>query len=158
MPARTLDAAVPWVRLVRDPDVPYGDRQENGERFPPVRDAQEAASLLAPKLAHQEVEVFAVLALDGKNRPLRRYEVSRGTLTAALVHPREVFRPAIALGAAALILAHNHPSGDPTPSCEDKAISERLRQVGELVGIRVLDHVIVADGARAFSMAEEGSW
>ena len=83
--------------------------------------------------------------------------VSEGSLTAALVHPREVFAPAIRAAAAALVLIHNHPSGDPTPSAEDSAITERLRQVGELVGIRVLDHVVVGRG-RWVSMAEEGRW
>ena len=73
------------------------------------------------------------------------------------MHPREVFGPAIRAGAAALILVHNHPSGDPTPSAEDAAITQRLRQVGELVGIRVLDHVVIGRG-RFTSMAEEGRW
>ena len=83
--------------------------------------------------------------------------ISEGSLTAALVHPREVFAPAIRDGAAALILVHNHPSGDPTPSVEDAAITQRLRQVGDLVGIRVLDHVVIGRG-RFASMAEEGRW
>lgn len=83
--------------------------------------------------------------------------MSEGSLTAALVHPREVFAPAIRAAAAALILVHNHPSGDPTPSAEDRAITEGLRQVGELVGMRVLDHVVVGRGSYA-SMADEGRW
>jgi len=82
---------------------------------------------------------------------------TRGILNASLVHPREIFREAIAERAAAIIVVHNHPSGDPTPSAEDRAITERLRQVGELVGIRVLDHVVVGQGRWA-SMAEEGHW
>lgn len=77
--------------------------------------------------------------------------MSRGTLTAALVHPREVFRPAILASAAAIVLVHNHPSGDPEPSEEDLAITRRLIQVGELHGIGVLDHVIIAkDGHVSF--------
>jgi DNA repair protein RadC len=70
---------------------------------------------------------------------------SQGTLTASLVHPREVFRPALREAAAAIILVHNHPSGDPTPSREDREVTERLVHVGEILGIPVLDHVIVAE-------------
>ena len=81
-----------------------------------------------------------------------------GSLTAALVHPREVFKAAILSNAAALILVHNHPSGDPTPSAEDRAITERLRQVGELVGIRVLDHVVIGDEGQFVSLAEQEGW
>jgi len=83
--------------------------------------------------------------------------VSEGSLTAALVHPREVFAPAIREGAAALILVHNHPSGDPTPSAEDAALTERLRQVGDLVGVRILDHVVIGRG-HYVSMAESNRW
>ena len=83
--------------------------------------------------------------------------ISEGTLTAALVHPREVFAPAIRLAAAALVLVHNHPSGDPTPSAEDAALTERLRRAGELIGIRVLDHVVVGQG-RFVSLAETERW
>jgi DNA repair protein RadC len=91
-------------------------------------------------------EVFLALMLDGKHRMIREEPVSIGTLTAALVHPREVFGPAIREGAAALILLHNHPSGDPTPSPEDIEITTRLAEVGRLVGIQLLDHVILGDG------------
>src|SRR5207247_460753 len=98
------------------------------------------------RLPQLEREVFYVLLLDGKNRVQAEVHVSEGSLTAALVHPREVFGPAIRAAAAALILVHNHPSGDPTPSAEDAAITQRLRQVGELVGIRVLDHVVIGRG------------
>jgi DNA repair protein RadC len=76
---------------------------------------------------------------------LRQELVSQGTLTASLVHPREVFRPALRESAAALVLVHNHPSGDPTPSREDREITERLMRAGEILGIPVLDHVVVAE-------------
>ena len=98
-----------------------------------------------------------MLLLDGKNRVQGEVNVSEGSLTAALVHPREVFAPAIRAAAAALVLVHNHPSGDPTPSAEDLAITQRLRQAGELVGIRVLDHVVIGRGRWA-SMAEGERW
>jgi len=123
----------------------------------PVRDAAAVYGHFRGRLPQLEREVFYVLLLDGKNRVQAEVHVSEGSLTAALVHPREVFCPAIRAAAAALILVHNHPSGDPTPSAEDAAITQRLRQVGELVGIRVLDHVVIGRG-RYTSMAEEGRW
>jgi DNA repair protein RadC len=97
-----------------------------------------------PSLRFASHERFLVVLLDGRHRVLRQELVSQGTLTASLVHPREVFRPALRDAAAALVLVHNHPSGDPEPSEEDLSITRRLVQVGELVGIAVLDHVIVA--------------
>jgi DNA repair protein RadC len=123
----------------------------------PVRDAAAVYGHFRGRLPQLEREVFFVLLLDGKNRLQAEVRISEGSLTAALVHPREVFVPAIRGAAAAIILVHNHPSGDPTPSAEDAAITQRLRQVGELVGIRVLDHVVVGRGRWA-SMAEEGRW
>lgn len=91
-------------------------------------------------------ESFHVLLLDGRHRLLSSEEISVGTLTASLVHPREVFRGAIRGAAAAILLVHNHPSGDPRPSAEDHAVTRRLQAAGELLGIRVVDHVIVAEG------------
>ncbi len=92
-------------------------------------------------------EQFWAVLLDGKNRVLREERVSEGSLTASLVHPREVFAPAIRESAGAMVFVHNHPSGDPTPSVEDVEITRRLCAVADLVGIRVLDHVVVGDGA-----------
>jgi DNA repair protein RadC len=89
---------------------------------------------------------------------LRSEPVSRGTLTASLVHPREVFRPAIREAAAALLLVHNHPSGDPAPSREDREITARLVQAGDLLGIPVLDHVVVAEGGYRSLREEGGAW
>ena len=90
-------------------------------------------------------EEFDVVLLDGKNRVLGFNVVSLGSLTASLVHPREVFKPAIVGNAAALILIHNHPSGDPEPSAQDRALTRRLREAGDLLGIRILDHVVIGD-------------
>lgn len=101
-------------------------------------------------------ESFHVLLLDGRHRLIACEVVSVGTLTASLVHPREVFRSAIREAAAAVVLVHNHPSGDPAPSGEDRAVTERLRSVGELLGIEVVDHVIVAAGGH-FSFREAGA-
>ncbi len=89
-------------------------------------------------------EEFHIVTLDTKHGPINHHLITVGTLDASLVHPREVFRPAIRDAASAIILVHNHPSGDPTPSREDHAVTKKLREVGELLGIRVLDHIIVA--------------
>ena len=100
-------------------------------------------------------EVFIAVLLDGKNRMLRDVKISEGSLTSSIVHPREVFNPVIRDSAAAAILVHNHPSGDPAPSREDKEITKRLKEVGELIGVKVLDHIIIGDG-RYISFADEG--
>ena len=97
-----------------------------------------------------------MVLLDGRHRVVRHELVSQGTLTASLVHPREVFRPALREGAAAVLLVHNHPSGDPTPSREDREITERLVRAGELLGVPVLDHVVVAERGFA-SLRERGA-
>ncbi len=100
-------------------------------------------------------ECFWDLLLDGKNRIISIVRVSEGSLTSSLVHPREVFRPAIREAAAAVLFVHNHPSGDPAPSQEDIQITRRLVETGKIVGIRVLDHVIIG-GPRYFSFADQG--
>lgn len=92
-------------------------------------------------------EEFHVVTLDTKHKPIQNHRITVGTLDASLVHPREVFRAAFRDAASALLLVHNHPSGDPTPSREDHQVTKRLTEVGELMGIRVLDHIIVASEA-----------
>jgi DNA repair protein RadC len=123
----------------------------------PIRDARRVHEHFLGRLPQLGREVFYVLVLDGRNRLRAEVRVSEGTLTTALVHPREVFGPAVRLGAAALVLVHNHPSGDPTPSSEDLVLTERLRQAGELMGIRVLDHVVIGQGGYV-SLAEQERW
>jgi DNA repair protein RadC len=98
-----------------------------------------------PTLRDATHERFLVVLLDGRHRLLRHELVSQGTLTASLVHPREVFRPALRESAAALVLVHNHPSGDPAPSAEDREVTARLVRAGELLGVPVIDHVVVAE-------------
>jgi DNA repair protein RadC len=109
------------------------------------RSAREVHRHLAPLLRDSGQEILLVLLLDGRHRLRRLVEVSRGTLTTSLAHPREIFAPALQHRAGALLLVHNHPSGDPTPSPEDDAITERICAVGDLVGIQVLDHVVIGD-------------
>jgi DNA repair protein RadC len=88
-------------------------------------------------------EMFFVVTLDTKNKTIDRHMISMGTLTASLVHPREVYRPALLDGAAAVAFVHNHPSGDTTPSPEDRALTRRLCEAGHVLGLRILDHVII---------------
>ena len=107
---------------------------------------EDAASLLLPLYQHRTVEHFGILALDARHAVIARRTVSIGTLNANLVHPREVFRAAMELRSAAVVVFHNHPSGSAEPSPEDLALTRRLVEVGRLVGIEVLDHVILGDG------------
>jgi len=100
-------------------------------------------------------EIFKVVLLDAKHAILREATVSEGSLTLSIVHPREVFSLAVKESAAAVIFLHNHPSGDPTPSHEDRLLTARLVSAGEVLGIRVLDHLVIGDG-RYVSFADEG--
>lgn len=115
-----------------------------------------AAELLLPIYGNRPVEQFGVMLLDTKHRVLRTTVLSVGTLDASIVHPREVFREATLAGAAALVLFHNHPSGDPRPSDEDVRLTERLVAAGVLMGINVIDHLILAD-VGYFSFSEKGT-
>jgi DNA repair protein RadC len=106
-------------------------------------------------LMKETKEQFITLHLDGKNRIICMDLVSIGSLNQSIVHPREVFKTALLSNAAALILIHQHPTGDPTPSSEDIAITRRLKEAGEIIGVKVLDHVIVGDG-EYLSFVERG--
>lgn len=108
-----------------------------------------------PLLRDYKQELFKVILLDAKNAIVKETTVSEGTLTLSLVHPREVFKLAIRESAAGVIFVHNHPSGDPTPSREDRHLTDRLVAAGRVLGITVLDHVIIGDG-RYVSFADEG--
>lgn len=129
----------------------------------PVLDAPDrVAEFLAPDAYGLQVEKCWVLCLNVKNRLLRREEVTSGTATASLLHPREVFRPALRHGAAAVIVAHNHPSGDPAPSKADLDMTRRLADAAKILGVTLADHVVLgrpeADptGRGRFSFAEAG--
>jgi DNA repair protein RadC len=111
-----------------------------------IEDAEAVAEFFRPRLARRPTESFWVLFLDARGHPLGYECVAEGTLTACLVHPREVFSAAIRARAAQLVLVHNHPSGDPSPSAADQRLTERMMEVGVLVGIPVVDHVVVALG------------
>ena len=137
------------ITLVREGGVPCYNHQ--------IRSSADASTLLHTYLADVDREHFVVLMLDQKNKVIGIHTVSVGSLTASVVHPREVFKPAILSNCAALILAHNHPSGQPQPSQEDRVLTVRLVAAGKLLGISILDHVIIGDGTSAyFSFADEG--
>jgi DNA repair protein RadC len=138
--------------IVRDaPAIPAEIQPFVGIQYRSSLDVYRAFS----ELSSMPAETFLVLHLDGKNRMVGMTTCSIGSMTASLVHPREVFRPAIANLTAGLIFVHNHPSGDPAPSQEDIQVTKRLCEVGKLIGIRCLDHVVVGQG-RYFSFADEG--
>lgn len=117
--------------------------------------SQEVAEYFHPRLRDIKKEEFRCVLLDTKNRVIREETVSTGSLTASLVHPRETFKTAVRESAAAVIFVHNHPSGDTKPSQEDILLTRRLVQAGDLLGIKVLDHVIVGDGGH-FSFRDSG--
>ena len=119
-------------------------RRYRGKQLPEIRSPDDVIRLVGRKLRKESREHFLVLLLNARHEVTGRETVSVGSLNASIVHPREVFRPAVLASAAATVLVHNHPSGDPEPSEEDLAITKRLVQAGDLLGISVLDHVIVA--------------
>ena len=125
------------------------------KRRTPLGGGRDVQQVLAPHLAGLRVEAFHALYLDAKGGLLEWRRISEGTLTASLVHPREVYAPALALRAAALVVAHNHPSGDPEPSAEDRATTRRLQRAGRLLGVELLDHVVIAGDAYV-SFLEQG--
>lgn len=119
------------------------------------RSSRDVAAYYMPLLAGQKREQFQVVLLDQKNRIIKDIMISQGSLTASVVHPREVFNAAIRDAAAAIICVHNHPSGDPQPSREDRVLTTRLYEAGRLLGIQVLDHIIVGRDTY-MSFADEG--
>ena len=122
---------------------------------PTLGSPEEAYRYMRPRYVNEYREHFDVLMMDNRNRLIRHHRVSTGSLTSSVVHPREAFHPVIRESAAGVIFLHNHPTGDPSPSREDVEITHRLRQVGEVMGIRVHDHVVCGHG-RFFSFNREG--
>jgi DNA repair protein RadC len=128
---------------------------EDRPAAPRIREPEDVARLFQPRLRDLQVEEFHLLALDSQSQVLRQVLVTRGLLNSSLVHPREVFRAAIAEAAAGIIVVHNHPSGDPTPSTEDRTITRQLAEAGRLLDLPLYDHVVIA-GDRFVSFAAAG--
>jgi DNA repair protein RadC len=129
-------------------------REGLGDR-PRIRGPRDVYDICAPALIDAKQEEFRVLLLNTQHCVVRELVVTRGTLDSSVVHPREVFRAAIVESAAAVVLVHNHPSGDPSPSREDREVTDQLVAAGRLVGIPVLDHIVIGDG-RYISFVEMG--
>lgn len=142
----------PWIRLQRDP-FPYAEAARN---YAPATHADEALRVFLPYLEREEVEVMMVLALDGNSRALGVQEVARGGRSRLTVEMGQLFRVACVLGASGIILAHNHPSGDCTPSADDHAITEVVAKAGELLRIPLMDHFIVAGRGNVYSFLADG--
>ncbi len=121
---------------------------------PYIRSPEDVARVVAQHLRGVDREHFVGLYLNAANRLIGIHTLTIGTLTASLVHPREVFKPAIRESACAMILVHNHPNGDPTPSQDDKNITRELKKAAEILGIRILDHIVMAKD-KILSMVEE---
>lgn len=137
------------VKLVRDGSLTTERKKIDGPAT--------AADVLHQYFDGADREHFAVLLLDTRHRIIGIHTVTVGVLDASLIHPREIFKPAILANAAAIILAHNHPSGDPTPSPEDRAVTRQTVVAGRLMGIAVIDHVIVGDRPHYASFLESGT-
>lgn len=129
--------------------------REGSREYSRVRGPEDAAAYLMPILRYEVKENFVVLLLNMQNKIIGHRVVSIGSLNASIVHPREVFKEAIKVSAASIIVAHNHPSGDPTPSREDVAVTKRLVKAGNVMDINVLDHIIIGD-SKYLSMKEKG--
>lgn len=146
---------VNWVKLMIVKD--GGRPSINKYRIMSSKDVRNlAVRLCGGYFSGHDREEFVIIGLDGKNKMTFLNSVSVGSLTASIVHPREVFKMAILGNAVSLVLVHNHPSGDPTPSPEDVDITKRLVAAGELLGIKVLDHVIIGDNDCYTSFADKG--
>lgn len=149
--SKTFFALVPIysVKLVRMDTLAMRERIK-------INGPHDAVALLQKYLHGVDREHFVIVMLDTKGQVIGISTVSIGDISSAIVHPREVFKPAILASAASILLGHNHPSGDPTPSPEDAAVTRRLCEVGELLGIEVVDHVVIGDPGRFVSLKEKG--
>lgn len=120
-----------------------------------VRSPEDAAHAIQKEIAYEDREVFFVVCLNTKNHVVALHRASIGSLNAAIIHPREVFKAAILNNAASIIVAHQHPSFDPTPSPEDIEVTKRLVEAGQILGIEVLDHLVIG-GTKYVSLKEKG--
>lgn len=146
-PARKRVAIVS-VKLVKEGNLYYANRT--------IRNPRDGAELCRKFLGSVDREHFVVLCLNVKNQPTHINIAHVGSLNASVVHPREVYKPAVLANAASIMAFHNHPSGNPDPSPEDIEVTHRLHQVGEYLGIQLIDHIIIGDEGRYTSLRERG--
>lgn len=135
------------IKMVKESSILYDIRR--------IKAPKDAVELGKRFLEESDREQLLVCCLDAKNQPTALNVVSVGNLNSSLVHPREVFKPAILSNSASIILFHNHPSGDPAPSKEDTNITERLKECGDILGIKLIDHIIIGDNSYC-SLKEKG--
>ncbi len=142
---------------VRELQIRYRTKRITGTIPPPLRllTTADTARLLQPLLVHEVIEVCGLVCLSARNDVLAYHELSRGTVDATVVHPRDVFRTALLANARAVLIGHNHPSGDPTPSSDDLALTCRIKAAGDLIGIDLVDSVIVGCNS-VFSFKDAG--
>lgn len=147
--ARKIHASIALAKEIAEPQSKYRTTRITSPALA-MRYCQSEFTALA---CHGVQEEFWLVTLDTKNQPIGKHQITVGTLRNSLVHPREVFRPAIADAANCIIVVHNHPSGDPTPSDQDISVTERLESAAEIIGIPLIDHIVVA-GEKALSIQE----
>lgn len=145
LPSKRVD--IVSIRMIKESSILYKNRKVNSPT--------EAYNLITEFLKDYDREHLIVCSLDTKNQPTNINVVSIGTLNSSLVHPREVFKPAILSNAASIIIYHNHPSGDPSASSEDVSVTQRIKECGKLLGIDLIDHIIIGD-ERFVSLKEKG--
>lgn len=136
------------IKMVKEKSIKYENRK--------ITSPSDAETLCRNFLENSDREQLIAISLDTKNQPTNINVVSIGSLNSSIVHPREVFKLAILSNANSIIIAHNHPSGDATPSREDINITKRLKECGELIGINLIDHIIIGDDERFVSLKEKG--
>lgn len=141
---------------IREMRVSYGRRLPIEGQTLNIKNAREIVAVMAPVLEKEVVEVCYVLFLTTRTGLIRYHQLSRGGVSTTLVHPREVYQAALLANAACIVLIHNHPSGDPTPSSDDLTVTQRVRDAGEVIGVELLDHIIIGHAGRFVSIREQG--
>ena len=141
---------------IREMRVSYGRRLPVEGQTLNIKNARDIVAVIAPLLEKEVVEVCYVLFLTTRTGLIRYHQLSRGSVSTTLVHPREVYQSALLANAACIVLVHNHPSSDPTPSPDDFAVTQRVKDAGELIGIELLDHIIIGHDGRYVSIKEQG--
>jgi DNA repair protein RadC len=141
---------------IREMRVSYGRRLSVQGQALTLRNARDIVAVMAPMLEKEVVEVAYALFLTTRTGLIRYHQVSRGAISTTIVHPREVFQAALLANAARIVLVHNHPSSDPTPSPDDLVLTQRVKAAGELLGIELLDHIVIGRDGRFVSIRELG--